>query len=530
MRRLGLALAAIVALCGCKGTETCKPGTAFVSFTFAGAAVNADGLQIQTCVDGQCGAPSPVPHTMGATTGSLEVDFSHYTPGSQLQVTATATATMGTVILSAPATNTVPLLAGCTTMSLTVGTASDAGADAIVSDANVSDSTSDEGVGGQGGASPSGGGGSSAAGATGSAGANGAAGAMGSAGATGAAGAPGDAGAAGGAGSGGMTGTAGVGTAGAGAAGAGGHPPLQVISFATSPAGMFMPPVTSQGQFARAAIALGDVNGDGKPDLAFGFEPAGVNSTNVTIYPNNGSATFFGASAFNFAPSGFAAGEMAGVALGDVDGDGKADLVMGLFMNPTAVFIFKGQGNATFASNTFGKFTSTVAGNMNVLSQSIALGDLNGDGKPDLAQGFGSTTSSNVVFFPNEGGTTGFASSPSGIFAPTSAASGASQSIALGDVDGDGKLDLALETNGLAGGGASGFQVSIFLGTGTGTIFKPMSAFSFTPSIPSASGAAKMSIALGDVNGDGKPDLAIGVASLNGSAGYQIALFLNTSH
>ena len=108
MRHLGLTIAAIVALCGCKGTETCRPGTAFVSFTFAGAAVKADTLRIQTCVDGQCGSPTPVKHEVGATTGSLEVDFSRYAPGSRLEVQATPM--MGTVILSAPSSSTVPLI------------------------------------------------------------------------------------------------------------------------------------------------------------------------------------------------------------------------------------------------------------------------------------------------------------------------------------------------------------------------------------------------------------------------------------
>src|SRR5204863_51264 len=96
-----------------------------------------------------------------------------------------------------------------------------------------------------------------------------------------------------------------------------------------------------------------------------------------------------------------------------------------------------------------------------------------------------------------------------GSFGPKTdfAAGGPPYSVATGDLDGDGKLDLAV-ANG------SSNTVSVLLGTGTD---------SFGPKTDFATGSAPVSVAIGDLDGDGKSDLAVANISSN-----TVSVLLNT--
>src|SRR5262245_32475521 len=87
-------------------------------------------------------------------------------------------------------------------------------------------------------------------------------------------------------------------------------------------------------------------------------------------------------------------------------------------------------------------------------------------------------------------------------------------SVAVGDFNGDGQQDLAVANlgNPITGDGAS---VSVLLGSGTGT---------FQSAAPYAAGDAPASVAVGDFNGDGRPDLA--VANLLSDS---VSVLLNTT-
>ena len=113
----------------------------------------------------------------------------------------------------------------------------------------------------------------------------------------------------------------------------------------------------------------------------------------------------------------------------------------------------------------------------------MVLGDVNGDGKPDLVvANSGSNTVS--VLLGNGNGT----------FQPSKPLSPAlTQCVAIGDVNGDGKLDMAVANYGSS-------TVSVLLGNGNGT-FHAQQTF--------AAGSDPVSVELGDVNGDGKPDLIV---------------------
>src|SRR5271157_1132232 len=280
----------------------------------------------------------------------------------------------------------------------------------------------------------------------------------------------------------------------------------------------------SQPQFAAARgfasgnyawfVASGDFNGDGKADIAV----ANFTSNNVSILLGNGDGTL--QPAVNYAVGG----NPTWIAVADFNGDGKLDLAVasnGATGNPGGIFILLGKGDGTFAAAV------NVAPGFQI---AVAVGDLNGDGKPDLVAG----GTGLVVLLGKGDGTFG---------APTSVIAQVGPPFTLGDFNGDGKLDIltAYSTLGaivvLPGNGAGGFgnpittgspglagtevyvtakdfngdgrldvvtaetnTVSVWLGNGDGTFKTPTS-------YPVASGPA--SIAVADFNGDAKPDLVV---------------------
>jgi hypothetical protein len=114
------------------------------------------------------------------------------------------------------------------------------------------------------------------------------------------------------------------------------------------------------------SVAIGDLNGDGKPDLAVANEP----SNTVSVLLGNGDGTFGAKTDFGTGASPNS------VAIGDLNGDGKPDLAVANYLANT-VSVLLGNGDGTFGAKTdYG----TGAG-----ASSVAIGDLNGDGKPDLA-------------------------------------------------------------------------------------------------------------------------------------------------
>ena len=125
---------------------------------------------------------------------------------------------------------------------------------------------------------------------------------------------------------------------------------------------------------------------------------------------------------------------------------------------------------------------------------SVAVGDVNGDGRPDLA--VANLNSDNVSVLLNQ--TAPGATAPS--FAPqvTFATGAGPFSVAVGDVNGDGRPDLAVANLGAD-------SVSVLLNqTAPGA-----TAPSFAPQATFATGPAAVSVAIGDVNGDGRPDLVV---------------------
>ncbi len=218
---------------------------------------------------------------------------------------------------------------------------------------------------------------------------------------------------------------------------------------------------------APISIAVGDFNVDGKTDVA-----TANNADTVSVLLGTGSGTFG-------AKTDFAAGDQPmSVAVGDFNEDGKPDLAVANVLDNT-VSILAGTGSGSFATQVLSATGSNP--------QSVATGDFNKDGKPDLAAA--NTAASTVSILLG----TGFGSTGSFNAKTDFATSGAPYSVAVSDVSGDGKLDLAVVNNGAG-------NVSILLGTGTGT---------FGAKTDFTTGSSPQSVAIGDLNGDGLPDLAI---------------------
>jgi trimeric autotransporter adhesin len=179
-----------------------------------------------------------------------------------------------------------------------------------------------------------------------------------------------------------------------------------------------------------ASMVVGDFNGDGIPDLAALGDPF---QTKISIYLGKGDGTFQQGSTFPISPSPVSDG--GGVlATADFNGDGKLDLVAPLYVSG-GVQVFLGNGDGTFQAEAQGPITTPIYTN------SVAVGDFNGDGVPDLVASFPSSSTDTEIFLGKGDGT----------FAPTPAESAALPccGTVLADFNGDGVTDIVSTIQGL---------------------------------------------------------------------------------
>jgi len=239
-----------------------------------------------------------------------------------------------------------------------------------------------------------------------------------------------------------------------------------------------------------SSVALADVNGDGKPDLIVA-QTAGT----VAVLLGNGDGTFQKAVTYNTLGGYYPLS----VAVADVNADGKPDIIIANYCSYSDCFQFGsvdvllGNGDGTFR-----RAVTYDTGGDGPLS--VAVADVNGDGKPDIIVSNSCSNEENCtngsvdVLLGNGDGTfqKAVTFNTSG-YHPTS--------VAVADVNGDGKPDIIVANQCKDEFCYTLGVVAVLLGNGDGTFQKAVTYVTGT--------YTSTSVVVADVNGDGKPDIIL---------------------
>jgi len=277
---------------------------------------------------------------------------------------------------------------------------------------------------------------------------------------------------------------------------------LVISNFGSGNASIFLHDPANPGQYlAATTLATGgqpnqvvsaDINGDGKPDLVFADLSA---SGNAVVMLQSASTPGQFAAPLNLSTGGFTPS----VAVGDLNGDGLPDVVAATYDangNNGNVTLFFQNGSSP------GTFQAAVSFPAGAQPQAVRIADVNGDGLPDLivanrGPGNDGTGSPGVSVLLQDAAHPG-----SFLAAATYSTPWGAVDVAVGDLDGDGKSDLVVASLGPGPTGA----VSVLLQNAS-------SPGTFGAANSYAGYGQPLSVAIADLNGDGHPDIAVADAN-----------------
>jgi len=256
----------------------------------------------------------------------------------------------------------------------------------------------------------------------------------------------------------------------------------------------FAPPYKFGLSNTGITVTVGDVDGDGKPDVVV---VRGSDST-ILVYRNTSTA---GSISFA-APVTFASIFNPGVAkIADIDGDGKPDLIVLSYNDANQAYmaqfnvisVFRNTG--TTGAISFAPGVIVDHGHSDYSAEYIAVADINGDGKPDIVASLYINGAIDILRNTSIPGSINSTNS----FAPPVFYYGGIQpdGVIIGDLDGDGKADIATAND--------DGTLSIYHNSGTG------GAVSFDPyiSVRIPNYSYNFIPTIGDIDGDGKPDIVV---------------------
>ncbi|MDX1521939.1 MAG: VCBS repeat-containing protein, partial [Anaerolineae bacterium] len=242
------------------------------------------------------------------------------------------------------------------------------------------------------------------------------------------------------------------------------------------------------------SVAVGDLNNDGWLDIVTGNTGGqfGFGRAANLIYLNQGDGQF--GEGLPFGPPDISTES---VALGDLDGDGSLDIVAGNFETRNMIFLKRGSGPDGGLDVGEGRFF----GDPKQETRGVALGDMDGDGDLDIVT---ATSNGNNRLYFNDGAGNFFEwVAITAVFA---------DSVALADMNGDATVDVVMGHNFRGDVTATQRSGAVYLNDGSGqfptlTRFDPGHPLNFLPNVE---------VAVGDLDNNGSPD----IAKLHGAAGF----------
>ncbi|MCB9818110.1 FG-GAP repeat protein, partial [Candidatus Nomurabacteria bacterium] len=276
-----------------------------------------------------------------------------------------------------------------------------------------------------------------------------------------------------------------------------------------------------------AVLTTGDLNNDGKDDLAVGAYPDSSFAGRTYIFYGDGSIPTTAATADVIITGESSSGFGYSLTTGDFNADGKDDLVVGAYRYNNyqgRAYIFYGDGSipttaatadVIITGETFSRF-----------GYSLATGDFNNDGRVDLAVGayyYSSNIGRTYIFYGD--GSIPTTAATADVTITGEASSRLGNSLATGDFNNDGRDDLVVGATYY-----SAFPGSTYIFYGDGSIPTTAAAADIILTGEGNGNQYGVTIASGDINNDGTDDILVGATGYNSSQGRLYMYTTNDRH